>query len=185
MKRVIASAVLMICAGLLFADDPSEKGVPTSPLTIYSGGISAGAMIPLNNDLQDYSRSFMKLSFINQIYYREHIGIFLDVDWFAPRKNFGADLGFDFFLTSSDFRPFLGLGIGAHYFDKTDEFGDNFGPSATIHLGFVLDVTESLQIRIRVPYHIVANETRDHAAGAEIGFLFSDRFRKVKKLNYN
>ena len=86
MKRVIASAVLMICAGLLFADDPSEKGVPTSPLTIYSGGISAGAMIPLNNDLQDYSRSFMKLSFINQIYYREHIGIFLDVDWFAPGK---------------------------------------------------------------------------------------------------
>ena len=126
MKRVIASAVLMICAGLLFADDPSEKGVPTSPLTIYSGGISAGAMIPLNNDLQDYSRSFMKLSFINQIYYREHIGIFWMLTGLLG-KNFGADLGFDF-PTSSDFRPFLGLGIEHIILIKHDEFGDNSAP---------------------------------------------------------
>ncbi|NLG18022.1 MAG: acyloxyacyl hydrolase [Fibrobacter sp.] len=185
MRRLIVTAAILIYAGVLFADDPSEKGIPTSPLTVYSGGIAAGAMIPLNTELQNHSKTFMKLSLINQIYYKDRIGLFLDFDWLAPGKNFGADLGFDFFLTNSDFRPFLGMGVGAHYFDKTDDFGENLGPSATVHLGFVLDVTEQMQVRVRVPYMFVANETRDHSAGLEVGFLFSDRFRKVKKLNYN
>jgi hypothetical protein len=40
-------------------------------------------------------------------------------------------------------------------------------------------------MRVRVPYHLVAGETPDHLIGLEAGFLFSNKFRHVKKLDYN
>ena len=184
MKKLILSAVVVISTGLGYAEDPSERGVPTSPLTIYSAGLGAGAVVSINNELRRDSEQFLKVSFINTVHFRDHLGLFLDFNWFAPGLNFGADMGFDFLLTSSDFRPFIGVGVGAHYFDKSDDFGENIGPSLTVHAGFVLDITDALQVRLRIPYHVVANEARDHAAGLEVGFLFSDRFRKVKKLDY-
>jgi hypothetical protein len=40
-------------------------------------------------------------------------------------------------------------------------------------------------MRVRVPYHLVAGEIPDHLVGLEVGFLFSNQFRQVKKLDYN
>ena len=185
MKRTIVTASILICAVLAAADDPSEKGVPTSPLTIYSGGLGAGAFLSLNEELKRESNEFLKLSFINSIYFKDYLSLFIDINWFGPGSNFGADLGMDFLLADSDFKPFMGMGVGAQYFDKKGDFGDNFGPMVTLRLGFLLDVTDRLQVRLCVPYYFVANETRDNTAGMEIGLLFSDRFRKVRKLNYN
>jgi hypothetical protein len=54
-----------------------------------------------------------------------------------------------------------------------------------MHLGISINVTDNFEFRIRVPYLIVLNDTRDNAAGIEVGFLFSDHLKKVKKLNYN
>jgi len=184
LMRKFLLALIIIVSGSLAADS-SEKGVPTSPLVVYSGGIGAGSIFSLNDELSDESEQFLKLSFINSIHLQNNISMFLDLDWFIPGDNYGADLGFDFFLSQSAFRPLIGLGVGAHSFDKKgSDFGQTIGMSGTAHLGFLLDLTENMQIRVRVPYHFVANSTRDHAVGLDIGFLFSDKFRKVKKLNY-
>lgn len=185
MKKLIVTSMVLIYTNLVFSADSSEKGVPTSPLTKYSGGIGVGAMMSRNNELQELSNKFFRLTFMNSVYLREHFGLFFDVDWFAPGPNFGAYLGFDYNLTTTDFRPFLGLGGGANYFDKTSEFGKNIGPSFTAHAGFNLDLNENIQVRARVPYIVTVNENVDQAVGLEIGIMFSDRFRRVKKLDYN
>lgn len=184
-KKAFALAAILSMAATLWAEDPSEKGVPTSPLTIYSGGIGVGAFRSLNKELQAKQENFLKVSFQNTVYFKENMGVFIDIDWFCPGNNFGADLGFDIVPVTGSFRPFIGAGVGAHYFDKTGKFGDNIGPSGTVHIGIALDLTNRVQMRIRVPYHIAADKTNDQAIGAEIGFLFSGRFKNIKKLNYN
>jgi len=168
-----------------FSADPSEEGVKTTPVNVYSGGIGGGSFFALNEQLQDESEQYLKLSFINSIYLHKSINLFIDVDWFIPGSNFGTDLGFDLMLSRSDFIPFIGIGTGAHIFNKAgNEFGEDFGSSATAHLGFLLDLSDRLQIRIRVPYKIVFNADKDQGVGLELGFLFSDKFRRIKKLNY-
>lgn len=184
MKKMIVMLV-MICTGLVFAEDESEKSVAKSPLKVYSGGLGVGSIVSINEELQNKSKQFVSVSLINSVYLQDHISLFIDANWFGPGENFAANIGADFFMTKSGFRPFVGLGVGVQYFDKTDDFGDNIGPAGTVHAGFLLDVTDQFQVRFRVPYYAVANETRDHAAGLEVGFLFSPRFKNVKKLNYN
>ncbi|MFC1584636.1 hypothetical protein ACFL5V_03710 [Fibrobacterota bacterium] len=185
MIKYITLLISLVGLNAVLADDPSEKGVPTSPLTVYSGGIGGGAAFSLNDELSRESEQFFKLSFINSMRYKENLNLFMDVDWFIPGNNYGVDFGIDYLLSSSEFSPFLGMGVGAHYFDKEGaDFGENVGASATVHLGFLLDLSDALQIRVRVPYHFTANDARDQAIGLDIGFLFSDRFRHIKKLNY-
>ncbi|MFC1584996.1 acyloxyacyl hydrolase [Fibrobacterota bacterium] len=157
----------------------------TTPLSVYSGGLGGGAIFALSERLSDESEQYLKLSFVNSLYLRENLNLFVDIDWFAPGGNYGADLGFDFMFSRSDLRPFMGAGLGAHLFDKKGRnFGENLGASATVHMGFLLDLTDRLQIRVRIPYHIVFNADKDQGIGVDLGFLFSDKFRRVKKLNY-
>jgi outer membrane protein W len=185
-KKVTAVAAILGMCLFVWADDPSEKGVPTSPLTIYSGGFGVGASHPLNDELKAEQSNYLKLSLVNTVFFKDNIAVFFDADWFAPGGNFGADLGFDFVIANSGgFRPFIGAGIGAHYFDKGNDFGDDFGPSGTAHIGFALDLSDRVQMRVRVPYHLVGGETQDHLIGLDVGFLFSNKFRNVKKLDYN
>jgi hypothetical protein len=190
MKKILAALTVVYGAVSIFAVDPSEKGIRTSPLTIYSGGIAAGGLISVNDQLaKDLSNRLLKVTFSNNVYFRNNLSFFLDADWIVSGRslqNYGADAGFDFLFSDSDFRPFIGMGVGAHYFDHPDQkFGRNIGTSATMHLGISMNVSDNFEFRIRVPYHIVLNDTKDNAAGIEIGFLFSNRFKKVKKLNYN
>ena len=189
-KQMVAVATLALAItaqGLLASgNDPSEKGVPTSPLGIYTGGITVGAIRAMNDELKKEQSTFLKLSFTNSFYFREDMSLFLDADWFIPGKNFGADFGFDFIPFRGDVRPFIGAGVGAHYFTKPGvKFGDNFGPSGTVHLGCIIDLTDRVQIKVRVPLHIVGNEAVDQGAGIDIGMMFGSRFRNVKKLDYN
>ncbi|MBN1575344.1 MAG: hypothetical protein JW913_02250 [Chitinispirillaceae bacterium] len=186
MKKLPAVVVtVLFCGSIIHAADPSEEGVPTSPLKIYSAGFAMGALMSLNDELQDVSKQLFRLSIVNTFAVRDHLGLFLDVDWFIPQSNAGADLGVDFVFSRSDFRPFLGIGCGAHYIDRDEKFGDSFGPSFTAHAGFAIDLTEKVTVRMRIPYHLILNERRDHAVGLDFGFLFSSRFRKVRKLDYN
>jgi hypothetical protein len=187
-KKILTATVLALtfAAQGALAADPSEKGVPTSPLGIYTGGIGVGAIKPMNDELKADQSMFLKLTFMNSFYFREDVSLFLDADWFIPGKNFGADFGFDFIPFQGDVRPFIGAGVGAHYFNKPGaKFGDNFGPSGTVHLGCILDITDRVQIKVRVPLHLVGNEAVDQGAGIDIGMMFGSRFRNVKKLNYN
>lgn len=186
MKKILVVAVALMCWGGSYAADASEQGVKTAPLKIYSGGFGLGGVAALNDELKNgASNQFLKLTITNSFAFREHAAFFLDADWFLMGNNFGADLGFDYFFTSSDIRPFAGLGVGAHYFDKSDVFGDNVGPSLTAHVGCTIDLTETVAIRVRLPYHVVMNKAVDQVVGLDIAFLFSSRLKNVKQLQYN
>lgn len=186
MKKVVMCLALLVMVQIGMAADTTEQGVRTVPLKIYSGGIGTGVMLPLNPEFEDYSRRFLKVSFINTWQFREYSALFLDVNWLALGKNFSLETGFDFLLSSSDFRPFFGFGIGGHYFEERGNgFDQNFGPSATAHLGFMLDITDEVQVRLRVPYHVILNDTRDSGVGFDFGVMFTDKLRKVRKLDYN
>lgn len=185
MKKQIIAVTVLVGFSLLTAGDASEEKATKSPLKVYSGGISAGALLSLSDALQEKSEQFLKLSIVNTFSIRNNLDIFADIDWLAPGNNMGADVGFDVIFLQSDFRPFAGIGGGAHYIDRSGDFGENIGLSATIHAGLIVDLSENVAIRMRVPYHLFVNEYRDHAVGFECAFLFSSRLKKVKKLNYN
>ncbi len=183
MFSLIAGAAI-ICMNIVRAADRSEEGVPTSPLKIYSGGFSLGALMSLNDELQDVTRQFLRVSFVNTFTLKDRLALFLDADWYIPGVNVGADMGVDLLFLKGDFRPFAGIGAGAHYIDRDEDFGGGFGPSLTLHTGFVLDISENVAVRMRLPYHFIYNEHRDHCAGIDFGFIFFSRFKNVKKLNY-
>ena len=164
MKKLMAVATAaLIGSGFAHAADPSEEGVPTSPLKIYGGGFATGALVSLNEELQEVSRQFFRLSMVNTFTVRNGgvgVGNVLDVSLLAltPRR-----LG-------------RGFGVGGHYIDRDEAFGDAFGPSLTAHAGFSFDLSDHVAVRMRLPYHFVLTERRDHAAGLDFGFIFSNRF---------
>lgn len=188
-KQMVAVAAFALAvtaqSSMASGGDVTEKGVPTSPLFIYTGGIGVGAIKSLNDELKADQSMFLKVSFMNSFYFRDNMGLFLDADWFIPGRNFGADFGFDYIPFQGDVRPFIGAGVGAHYFDKSPKFGDNFGPSGTVHLGCIIDVTDQVQLKLSVPFYIVGDAATDVGAGVNIGMMFGSRFRNVKKLDYN
>lgn len=173
---------VLLLVGGLYAADQSENRVPSSPLTIYSGGLTIGSLVALNPQLKDMSNQFLTVSFSNTFHIRDRIDLFLDVEWFGPGANFCTEMGADFYLTKFQFRPFYGLGAGVVYLNRA---GDNVGPAATMHIGFELDISEKVQMRFKIPYHVVANQSRDQAVGLDMGLLFSKGYKKVKKLEYN
>jgi hypothetical protein len=85
------------------------------------------------------------------------------------------------------FRPFVGAGAGLRSLDyKGEKFGDGLGVEGLVHAGLYLDVLDNLQLRVRVPYRVIANSHKDQAAGLDISLLFSSGMRKtkVRKLTY-
>lgn len=185
MKKVLMIAVACMCCGTLTAADKSEEGVPTTPLKIYSAGIGVGALRAANSELKDVSRNILKLSYTSSYTIVENMAMFLDIDYLLPKNHFGGDIGFDFVFASNSFRPFAGAGVGGHYINRENDFGDDFGPSLTAHFGFALDLNENVAVRFRAPYHIILNESSDQMAGIDIAFLFSSKYKNVRKLNYN
>lgn len=159
----------------------------TGSLSPYSFGLGAGVVTALNPELEDESPAFMKLSIIQSITFAERWNMGLDLDWLLPGQNWGGELSLDYLLATGSFQPFIGAGGGMRYFDKSSrDFGENIGVSGTVHAGMLLDVMDELQLRIRVPFHMIANRDGDRGVGLDVGFLFSSPHRntKVRKLKY-
>jgi len=199
MNKLLVGLAVAAFVGSSFAagGDSSEDGVARSSLKVYSGGVAVGALMPVSKDFKDESEEvFFGASFINSWQFRENVALFADLSWFFPGTNYGLDAGVDFLLSTSSIRPFLGAGVGVHYFDrdsvdlkngsfeKEAKNGDKFGPSLTAHIGVALDVTETVQARLRVPYRITFNNGYDQGFGVELGVMFSSKFSKIQKLNY-
>ncbi len=185
MKQKTVMVLAAVMCVTVSAKDPTEAGVPTSPLMTYSAGAALGVIRSVNDSLKIESRNFFKLSFANDIYLTDVKHLFIDADWLGPRANFGMDVGVDYLLPGR-FRPFFGAGVGVRYFDKAGfKFGDNFGPSATLHAGVLIRLSKTAQLRIRAPFHGVLNRTSDMGAGLDIGLIFSKPFRNVRELDYD
>lgn len=193
MKRsviaLLAASSLSIAPGV-FAEDVDTSNHPDTVrvnISPYSIGLGAGAIAALNPELQDESDAFMKLSLVQSIAFGDHLSMGLDIDWFAPGGNWGGDLSVSYLMGDAAFQPFIGAGAGFHYFDKQgQDFGEGLGPSGMVHVGVMLDVLDELQMRIRVPFHFVANADQDRGVGVDVAFLLGSplRTKKVKKLVY-
>ncbi|MBW8887988.1 MAG: hypothetical protein JF616_09555 [Fibrobacteres bacterium] len=190
--RTLALAALLGAAAAATSARAEDLNLKEKPDTVqasiapYSLGLGAGVLSSINNELSDRSAAFLKLSVIQSIQFTDHVAAGLDLDWLLPGQNWGGDLTLDYLMLTGAIKPFVGIGGGIRYFDKAGPFGDNIGASGTVHAGLILDVMDEMQLRIRVPYHVVANKAMDQGVGIDVGFLFSSPLRttKVKKLKY-
>lgn len=190
------TSMLTLAALLAFAGPKAmaeELNLNEKPDTVvafispYSFGLGGGVISALNDELSDENPTFLKLSVVQSIQFQEHWVAGLDLDWMLPGQNWGGDLTLDYLLATGNFKPFIGAGGGFRFFDKQgSSFGNDIGASGTVHAGMLLDVLDELQLRIRVPFHVVANTAGDRGVGVDVAFLFSSPLRntKVKKLKY-
>jgi hypothetical protein len=166
------------------SETPETTSVSLSP---YSLGLGAGVITALNPELKRESPAFMKMSIIQSITFADRWNMGLDLDWLLPGQNWGGELSIDYLLATGPFQPFIGAGGGMRYFEKKgSDFGHDIGASGTVHIGMLVSVMDELQLRIRVPFHVVANDAGDRGVGVDVGFLFSSPLRttKVRKLKY-
>lgn len=190
--RTLALAALLGAAAAAPSARAEDLNLNEKPDTVqaslspYSLGLGAGVISAVNDELSNRSAAFLKLSVIQSMQFTDHLAAGLDLDWMLPGQNWGGDLTLDYLMATGAIKPFVGIGGGIRYFDKTGPFGDNIGASGTVHAGLILDVIDEMQLRIRVPYHVVANKAMDQGVGIDVGFLFSSPLRttKVKKLKY-
>jgi hypothetical protein len=188
-RTLAFAAMLGAAAGSARAEDLNlnEKADTLQvSLSTYSWGLGAGVISAINDELSDRSAAFLKLSVIQSLQFTDHLAAGLDLDWMLPGQTWGGELTFDYLMATGAIKPFVGFGAGFRYVDKAGPFGDNVGGAGSVHAGLMLDVLDELQLRIRVPYHVVANTTMDQGVGIDVGFLFSSPLRKtrVKKLKY-
>jgi hypothetical protein len=191
MKRFLPLLTLISLAGLdARAEDLNINEKPDTvrvSLSPYSLGVGAGAIAALNPELKNESEMFMKVSVIQSIALNDLFNVGLDLDWLFPGANWGGTLNLDYTAPMQHFKPFIGVGAGMSFFDKNDQaFGKGFGPSVTVHAGLLMDIMDELQLRVRVPFTVVADHDGDRTVGVDIGLLFSSPHRntKVKKLVY-
>ncbi len=190
MRLMILAAAMALTGRTVMAEELNLNEKPdtvVASLAPYSFGLGGGVLSSLNTELSDLSPTFLKLSVVQSINFQEHWIAGLDLDWMLPGQNWGGDLTLDYLLATGPFKPFIGGGGGFRYFDKKgSSFGNDIGASGTVHVGMILDVLDEMQLRIRVPYHVVANTAGDHGVGVDVAFLFSSPLRntKVKKLKY-
>jgi hypothetical protein len=191
MKRFLSLLAAFSLAGLdARAEDLNLNEKPDTvrvSLSPYSLGVGAGAVAALNPELRDNeSEMFMKISIIQSVAINEMLNVGLDLDWLFPGSNWSGLINLDYTAPMQHFKPFIGVGAGMSYFDKGERFGNGFGPAASVHAGILLDVMDELQLRVRVPFTVVANHDGDRTVGVDIGLLFSSPHRntKVKKLVY-
>jgi len=71
MKKIVLLWVLSLGMFPAAASDPSEEGVPTSPVTAYSGGVAGGAFFVVSEKYSNEPEQYLKLAFINSIYPHE------------------------------------------------------------------------------------------------------------------
>lgn len=195
MKRPFLTIFAALTVVAALAPSASAEDVDTSnhPDTVkvglapYSIGFGAGAIAAVNSELAQESEAFLKLSLVQSIQFGDHMAMGVDIDWFAPGANWGGDLTVSYLMGNAAFKPFIGGGAGLHWFDKSgQDFGQGLGPSAVVHAGLMLDVLDELQMRIRVPFHFIANKDQDRGIGVDVAILFGSplRTKRVKKLVY-
>jgi hypothetical protein len=196
-KLFVGLAAVCVLAGGAFAagGDPSESGISTSPLKIWSTGVGGGLLYSCKGDGGIQTTTYGKVMWLNSFDFTEGVALFADVDWYIGNDllNFGLDLGGDYsFLPFSRVSPFLGAGFGAHYFDikVVEDFGDtemrgDFGGAVIVRAGVTLKLTNTVDVKVRVPFrYYLMNDYRDFGVGMEIGVLFFSRLRGVKSIDY-
>ncbi|HEX2613112.1 MAG TPA: hypothetical protein VHO02_05940 [Fibrobacteria bacterium] len=186
----LPALALFAAIGTAHAEDVNLTSRPettTVALSRYAIGPGIGALGGVSGDMSTISPQFLSLSLAQSIRFRENWDMGLDVDYWAPRNNWGGDMSVSYLFGDAAFRPFVGLGAGLRSLDyKNEPFGDGLGVEGLVQAGVYLDVLDNLQLRVRVPYRVIANTHADQAAGLDVSLLFSSGMRKtkVRKLTY-
>jgi hypothetical protein len=175
----VCVAAVCLFAGAAFA---GGEGVSTSPLRIWGTGAGVGGFLPLSES----GKALGKLSWMNSFDFTENVAFLADINWYISDSsfvNFGIELGVDYaFLADSRVSPFLGAGVEAGYFDSRS--GMAFGAFA--HAGLALKLTNTVDIKVRVPFNFIAygDEKKELGVGFEVGVVFYSSLRNVRQLNY-
>jgi hypothetical protein len=155
----------------------------TGPLSTYSWGLGAGAVIALSPELRE-ERAILKVGWANSLYISDNTSLFFNADWIAFGRNFSGDIGFDYTWPGAFFHPFAGIGVGVANFDKgASAMRETLGPSATVHLGFNREIGGRTGLRIQVPYTVVFNDATDQTIGLEVQLMWFGKFRDVRVLH--
>jgi hypothetical protein len=192
-KLFVCLAAVSVLTGVAFAagGEPSEAGISTSPLKIWSTGVGGGFLYPLNTEFKDScGGAFGKIIWTNSFDFTDNIALFADFNWYIGNSlgNGGADLGVEYTcLPCERVKPFLGVGAGAHYFHREsakDDISKAFGGSATVRVGVSLALTNTVDVKIRVPFHAVFTQTADMGVGVDLCVMFYNSLRHVKSVDY-
>jgi len=191
MKKLFAClAAVCVLAGAGFAagGDPSESGIPTSPLKIWGAGVGGGLLYSFSDEVKDScGQSFGEFIWMNSFDFTENFALFADINWYIGEsaKNFGIDLGGDYMLSSGRVKPFLGAGVGARYYDMGGDTGGRLGGAVIARVGVALELTNTVEVRLRVPFHFaLIDEVKDMRVGAEVGVMFFSNLRNIKSIDY-
>ena len=194
MRPFILSAAVALAAALAPTRAAAEPiNLNTTPdttvtaLSQWAFGPGVGVVGAAAGDLSLISEQFLSLSVANSIRFRQNWDLGIDLEWWAPGSNFGGNMSMSYLFGNAAFRPFVGVGAGIRSLDYEGEpFGKGLGVEGLVQAGLYLDVLDNLQLRVRVPYRVIANSHGDQAAGLDVAMLFSSPLRKttVRTLRY-
>jgi len=189
-KSLVCLAAVCVLAGGAFAagGDPSESGISTSPLKIWSTGVGGGLLYTLSDDMKTvYGQSFGEVVWLNSFDFTENFALAADISWYIGENatNFGLDLGGDYVFSQGRVKPFAGAGFGVRYYDEVGKTESVVGGGALVRVGLALELTNTVEVKVRVPFHFaLIDEIKDMRVGVEIGVMFFSNLRNVKSIDY-
>ncbi len=159
--------------------------VETSPLVSYSGGFLLGNLTPIRKSLGDLNINHYQFGFANTYYLKKRYDLTLDFSWIHPTNEISSEIGFNYYMTTSRFRSLMGAELGlASRLNIQNPSQRTTGPFIGLKMGFLMDVSEFLQMGVQVPYRMNLNKEISPTIGLNLIFLFSSPMKKIKKLNY-
>lgn len=163
----------------------SKNEIRKDRLSYYSWGIDAGIGYPgigrrsfkIRQSQNERRPMLFKLGWTNFWEFKNNLGLDLDLLCFLP-ASLGGDASIIYFFNKSDFSPFAGGGVGAHFFpDKysqleLEEEGKRlWGPALNIQGGLMLFRTYNINLITRAQYHVVFTDDIDNGISCDLIFL--------------
>ena len=163
--RIIRITVVMLLFSIFLS---AQEGYSVDP---YTFGITIGGSGALTDSLKsDDKTQLFTVAVTNSWALNNYVAVPLDIEWYSL-TNFALFTGLEMSVGSKQIRPLLGANVGLAYMNK-----GGFGPALKAQLGIQLNLTRTFGLKIKAPYRIVFNDNKDQMVGAEVTFIWYNKF---------
>lgn len=177
-QRIIV-VLLFVMVHVFAQDQDSSEKLTEKPVTIFSIGVNGGPAVVLHSDT-----TLVKIGISTFFHLRPAWDISFEGFWGAPEMTGGALVGVRTYLLDHDIRPFVGGAMGvSNIVLRHRSRANNLGLTLEVFTGVNFEISQTLQVVVKVPYSITYNRMRNQTIGVEMAFMFSDPFRKIRAID--
>ncbi len=155
-------------------DNITEKENTQEPerrRSLSASGVALGYLWPTNDSLQNQYSQVIRVAWLNDWELRNNFVLGAELIW-GVGASIGGDLNLNYVFSRTDISPFVGGGVGLHFYGYDNAADRRSGPTLNMQGGMFLFRTYDVHVRLRGQYQVTFNSDMDQGFILDAGFTF-------------